>query len=71
MLHLISPLTATLHYGLLDAGGGLDMRLTFDHRVFDGATAARALVALEKTLRGTILTEMRQLAAPPHASSDT
>ena len=62
MLHLITPLTATLHYGLLDAGGGLDMRLTFDHRVLDGAAAARALVALEKALRGPILDEVRQPA---------
>jgi hypothetical protein len=63
MLHLITPLTATLHYSLLDANGGLDMRLTFDHRVLDGAEAARALVALEKTLNGVILDELRQLAA--------
>ena len=68
MLHLITPLTATLHYSLLDADGGLDMRLTFDHRVLDGAEAARALVALEKTLRGAILAEMRQLAAPRRAA---
>jgi hypothetical protein len=62
MLHLITPLTATLHYSLLRADGSLDMRLTFDHRVLDGADAARALVALEETLRGAILDEVRQLA---------
>jgi hypothetical protein len=62
MLQLITPLTATLHYSLLDADGDLDMRLTFDHRVLDGAQAARALVALEKTLHGAILTELHQLA---------
>ena len=32
-----------LHYGLFDAGGNLDVRLTFDHRVLDGAPMARAL----------------------------
>lgn len=63
MLHLITPVTATLHYSLLRADGSLDMRLTFDHRVLDGAEAARALVALEATLRGVILDEVRQLAA--------
>ncbi|MGI8977737.1 MAG: hypothetical protein ACR2FY_00780 [Pirellulaceae bacterium] len=68
MSQLITPLTATLHYGLLDAGGGLDMRLTFDHRVLDGAEAARALVALEKTLCGAILAEVRQLAVPRKAA---
>jgi hypothetical protein len=59
MLSLITALTATLHYGLFDDGGRLDMRLTFDHRVLDGATAARALVALENVLRGPILAEVR------------
>ena len=58
-LSLISALTATLHYGLFDAAGRLDMRLTFDHRVFDGGTAARALAALESVLRGPILSEVR------------
>ena len=68
LLQLITPLTATLHYSLLDADGGLEMRLTFDHRVLDGAEAARALVALEKTLTGAILAEVRQLAAPRKAA---
>ena len=43
VLHLIPLLTSTLHYGLLDAKGSLDVRLTIDHRVLDGSTAARAL----------------------------
>jgi hypothetical protein len=55
-----SGLTATLHYGQFDANGGVDMRLTFDHRVFDGATAARALAAMEDTLRGPLLEELRR-----------
>jgi hypothetical protein len=58
MLSLLTALTATLHYGLFE-GGRLDLRLTFDHRVLDGATAARALVALENVLRGPILAEVR------------
>jgi hypothetical protein len=60
MLTLITALTATLHYGLFDEAGRLDMRLTFDHRVLDGATAARALVALENVLRGPILEELSE-----------
>jgi hypothetical protein len=59
LLSLMSALTATIHYGLFDSEGRLDMRLTFDHRVLDGATAARALVALENVLRGPILQELR------------
>jgi hypothetical protein len=58
-LRMISPLAFSLHYGLLDADGGLEMRLTFDHRVLDGATAARALAALEQALRGPVLDELR------------
>lgn len=60
LLHLITALTATLHYGLFDPAGRLDMRLTFDHRVLDGATAARALAAMEAALRGPLLQELRR-----------
>ena len=67
LLHLITALTATLHYGLFDAAGRLDMRLTFDHRVLDGATAARALAAMEAALRGPLLAELRRPAAAPAA----
>lgn len=67
-LHLISPLTATLHYGLFDARNRLDLRLTFDHRVFDGAVAGRALTALERVLNGPILDELRRPAAPAVAA---
>ena len=61
LLHLIPVLTSMLHYGLIDAAGDLDLRLTFDHRVLDGAAAARALVELERTLQGTILSELTQM----------
>ena len=61
MLHIVPFLTSTLHYGLLDANGCLDMRLTIDHRVLDGAAAARVLVALESVLAGEILDEVHSL----------
>jgi hypothetical protein len=57
-----SPLTATLHFGMFDEGSNLDVFLTFDHRVFDGAQAARVLVDLEQTLKGEIVDELRQLS---------
>ncbi len=66
LLHLIPLLTSMLHYGLIDAAGDLDLRLTFDHRVMDGAAAARVLVDLERTLQGDVLAEltrMRRVAA--------
>ncbi len=63
--HLVPLLTATLHYGLFDAFGGLDMRLSFDHRVFDGLLAAQVLNELEVTLLGDILREVQ--VGPSHA----
>ena len=68
MLHLISPLACALHYGLFDEQGRLDVRLTFDHRVLDGATAARALAALDGVLCNEILTEIRTLERPKLAA---
>ena len=61
MATILSITTSTLHYGLFDAAGNLDFRLTFDHRVYDGALAARVLTELEATLLGAILAEVRAL----------
>jgi hypothetical protein len=58
LLHLQPILTATLHYGLLDADGHLDMRLSWDHRVFDGGLAARVLVDLEDVMNRVIVAEL-------------
>jgi hypothetical protein len=55
--HLLPLLTSQLHYGMFDPAGGLDMRLSFDHRVLDGVTAALALADLENVLLGEILHE--------------
>ena len=62
-LHILSPLTTTLNYGPFDDEGEIDVRLTYDHRVLDGANAARAIGALEAALLGPILEELR--AGPP------
>ena len=64
LLNLVPLLTTTLHHGLFDETGGLEMRLAFDHRVLDGALAAAALAHLEKTLLGEILAEVKTMAAP-------
>jgi hypothetical protein len=61
-LALVSPLTTTLHYGKFDARGNIDVRLTFDHRVLDGMTVARALTDLEDVLRGEIREELLEPA---------
>lgn len=59
-LHQLSPLTTTLNYGTFAEDGSIDVRLTYDHRVMDGAVVARALAHLEDVLHGEILTEMRE-----------
>ncbi len=59
ILHLVPLLTATLFYSLFDSAGELDVRLAFDHRVLDGATAATALADLEEVLHSEILQELR------------
>jgi len=59
---ILSITTSTLHYGLFDPDGNLDFRLTFDHRVYDGAFAARVLSEIEATLLGEILAELRSMS---------
>jgi hypothetical protein len=61
ILHLIPVLTSMLHYGLFDAAGSLELRLTWDHRVMDGASAARILVEVEQTLTGDLLAELTRM----------
>jgi hypothetical protein len=58
----VAPLlTSQVHYGTFDAAGGVEMRLSFDHRVLDGATAAGALADMEGVLLGEITQECRGL----------
>jgi len=59
-LHVLSPLTTTLNYGTFEADGSIDVRLTYDHRVLDGAQVARALTAIEDVLRGEIVSELQR-----------
>jgi|SRR5579883_755146 len=57
-LHPLSPLTATLNYGVIAPDGMVDVRLVYDHRVLDGATVARALAQLEQVLSTEISVEL-------------
>lgn len=66
LVNLMPLLTTQIHYGMLDREGNLDVRLSFDHRVLDGGTAARALVALDHALNSSLLGELapiRRMAA--------
>lgn len=57
-LYLTSPLTTALNYGVFKDDGSLDVRITYDHRVVDGAVMARAIVELENVLLNEIREEL-------------
>jgi hypothetical protein len=58
-LHPIGLLTTTLNYGPIDAQGGVDVRIIYDHRTLDGGPVARALADLESVLDNEIVAELR------------
>jgi hypothetical protein len=68
-LHPLSPLTSTFNYGVIDSSGSVWVRLVYDHRVFDGATAARALGRFEEVLTGPIHNELHELACSGRAAA--
>jgi hypothetical protein len=55
-------LTSSLTYGPIDSNGRCLVTLLCDHRVLDGALAARAIGHLEEVLRGQIADELRARA---------
>lgn len=57
-LHPLSPLTATLNYGVIGEDGKVTVRMIYDHRVLDGSDVARALVRLEEKLTGPLVAEL-------------
>ena len=59
-LHPLAPLSFVINYGVIDEQGDVTVKLIYDHRVVDGATVGRALAALEETLTGPILAELRK-----------
>ena len=61
-LNLIAPVATTINYGPFDAEHRLDVRLHFDHRVYDGMTAARALAEIEEVLETEIAAELQKMA---------
>jgi hypothetical protein len=56
--HPRSAVTSVLNYGPIAPDGAIDVRLIFDHRVFDGAAAARVLERIEQVLKTRILGEL-------------
>ena len=68
-LHILSPLTSTINYGTFESDGSIDVRMAYDHRVLDGAPAARALAALEDALHGPIHQELLAATSESIAAS--
>lgn len=63
ILDSVSVLPVFLSYGPIDAQGGVDVTLSFDHRVMDGGDGADALRGLEQALEGPVAEELRTLGA--------
>jgi len=59
LLHVQSPCATTLTYGPIADDGTLEVRLSADHRVLDGLTAALVLEDLEAALKGEIVAELQ------------
>jgi pyruvate/2-oxoglutarate dehydrogenase complex dihydrolipoamide acyltransferase (E2) component len=57
LLTVVPLLTSAIHYGMFE-GSMLPMRLTFDHRVMDGAAVARILVDFERMLNVELVKEL-------------
>src|SRR5262249_31911732 len=58
LLQLCPLLTSTLHYGLFEDRGRIEVRVSWDHRVTDGVTMARVLVDLEAVLNREVVREL-------------
>jgi hypothetical protein len=63
---MASLVTNTLSFGPFDDAGRLDVRLDFDHRVYDGVRAAKALEQLETVLKTDIVSELNELGRNGH-----
>jgi hypothetical protein len=62
-MHVLSPLATALSYGVLAPDRPLEVGLTYDQRVLDAGTAARALGELEDVLRHEVVRELGYLRA--------
>ncbi|HUG62327.1 MAG TPA: hypothetical protein VMP03_10805 [Methylomirabilota bacterium] len=57
-LHPLSPLTATMNWGVIGDDGKVAVRIMYDHRVLDGAQVARVLERLEQKLTNEMVAEL-------------
>ena len=61
IMQMCFPVTTLIYYGVPDRDGSMPLQSGFDHRVYDGYTAARAIGELENVLNTDILEEIRTL----------
>jgi hypothetical protein len=57
------PLSFSLIYGLLNADGDLLAQVLMDHRIVDGLTSHRIMLAIETALKDDIIAELTAAAA--------
>lgn len=58
ILNSINIMPVSLSFGPIGADGGVEAVIAFDHRVMDGAEAARALRGMEAMIEGPIAAEL-------------
>lgn len=58
VLHAVSPLGYCLSFGHIGPGAPTMVRLSFDHRITDGTTIARALARIEEVLNTELAAEL-------------
>jgi hypothetical protein len=59
-LHLPTWTTSLLTFGVIGPTGQVPLRITMDHRVFDGVAIAKIMARLEEILKGPIVQELKQ-----------
>jgi len=62
--HPLTPLSTYFTFGPVRTDGEVTAKIIYDHRVMDGRTIARALVALEEVLKTAVYRELMQCKAP-------
>jgi hypothetical protein len=61
MLMFKTPITSVWYYGAVSKGGEMTIQMAFDHRVFDGSTAGRAMSTIEEVMNNELLDEVRAI----------
>lgn len=69
IMQMCFPVTTFLYYGIPEKDGSMPIQMGFDHRVYDGYTAAKLMGELETVLNGPIAEEVVSLQ-PAESSAD-